>query len=226
MRAEANGIKESIAARNGIQPVFIHNYLFSSNVTNILCDGHVARCMSSVVAQHKCIEIFRHAESKNNVILWSFGSHALSFSASNTYQAVRQMLIDYTWPDLQTTLSTIHRSDGLPLPSLNNTCFILVGTPDLHFEEIENIDSNVIGSFTKFYQNSWRVLNQNMALRSSIASVRAAGMKNVHFLDIFPQTLALHFDGHYGKDPVHFSPTFYKYFALLVSETVKTQCVW
>ena len=59
----------------------------------------------------------------------------------------------------------------------------------------------------------------NDAVREALADAPRA-----HFLDLFEPTVPLHFDGHHGHDPVHFSPGFSHAAARAIIETVAWHC--
>ena len=94
-------------------------------------------------------------------------------------------------------------------------CLVVVATPDLAHENIPL----KFGLGQKYLQNTWRLRAVNDAVREALADAPRA-----HFLDLFEPTVPLHFDGHHGHDPVHFSPGFSHAAARAIIETVAWHC--
>ena len=218
MHADASCVKAISAATNW-QPQFVKAYAWSNSThDSIINFKEEPQRISLVSGLKKCINMYRFCETEHNALVWWFGSHALYFSEADTVRAMNETL-QATLMELRTPPNSTYYAKKKPLPSLATTCVIVVGVPDLQFEEIP-IDS--FGNYTRFFQNSWRVMNQNRIIRNTVSALNDS---YVHFLDVFPQSLALHFDGHYPKDAVHFFPHYYQYFARELGRLIKEKCV-
>eukprot|EP00602_Paraphysomonas_sp_CaronLab_P012594 CAMPEP_0185040294 /NCGR_PEP_ID=MMETSP1103-20130426/38166_1 /TAXON_ID=36769 /ORGANISM="Paraphysomonas bandaiensis, Strain Caron Lab Isolate" /LENGTH=157 /DNA_ID=CAMNT_0027579531 /DNA_START=658 /DNA_END=1128 /DNA_ORIENTATION=+ len=69
-----------------------------------------------------------------------------------------------------------------------HACTLIIGPPVSQFEYIPSQH----GELKKYYQNPWRLRAQNDALKRAADSI-----PNYHFVDVYEETLALYFDGHY-----------------------------
>ena len=83
------------------------------------------------------------------------------------------------------------------LYSEEDGCLVIFSVLDSQFEEIPTkFDHGIQAN----WRNSWRTSMRNDVTRNWVASLHEP---RIHYMDMFAQSLALHYDGH--KDAVHFS---------------------
>jgi hypothetical protein len=132
------------------------------------------------------------------VTIWWYGSHSYHLSTDQLTQTI------YTFGKHYKAIKS-------------NTCVIIVGILDSTHEHIPMTFS----FYRHFLQNSWRIKSQNNALKTAVVNLN---ISTVHYVDIFDQSLAYHYDFHHDVDPVHFPTTFYQYFGHFIRQAVNIKC--
>lgn len=136
-----------------------------------------------------------HSSTQPSAIVWSIGSHVSKFSPAQ----LAKLVTDST--------------KSFRRVSVKPPCVLVIGIPASAYETIPA----KFGSYFKWLQNPWRTKSQNYAIRKAIDKI-----PNYHFVDIFDESLAIYYDGHY--DAVHLSHPFYIYLADLIIRAAKNKC--
>lgn len=180
----------------------VSNFVTYPSMTQVIggYKGH-EEDMSAVTAFNICIDGIKAADLPGALVWW-FGSHAMHLSAEETARTI------------QLGVDTIRHRNEID----SKFCVVIVGVMDTMFENIPV----KLSAQAKYFQNSWRIQVQNNAIREAVAALNISGL---HFVDIFPQTLALHYHGHRAYDPVHYNANFYKYLGQFLVESIRNLCV-
>ena len=128
---------------------------------------------------HACLDTLQ--AQRKDIIFFNLGAHIPEFAPHEVVDNLLQPII--------TKFQALYsEEDG---------CLVIFSVLDSLFEEIP----------TKFdhgiqvnWRNSWRTSMRNDVTRNWVASLHEP---RIHYMDMFAQSLALHYDGH--KDAVHFS---------------------
>lgn len=133
-------------------------------------------------------------DPKTGATIWWYGSHTAIFSPQELAQTIQ---------DIKTL-------------SHHTACTVVVGIPVAAYEEIPEHEMGPLG---RYYQNPWRLRAQNDAIRKATESI-----PNFHYFDVYEESLALYYDGHYRGDPVHMSFKFYGYLSKLILHAAVKYC--
>jgi hypothetical protein len=169
-------------------------------------------CLESI------FELSNHYQQRG-VLIWGVGSHGTKHSIQqnrlilqNGLTNLLEMVGNYT---NRREHYHLHGTKGI----VKDPCIIVTGSLDIEFEGIPV----KLHSHLKYFQNSWRLLSQNQAIRAEVESFQKQ-YKHLHFVDIHSASLSLHFDGHKNDDPVHFSEVFYQFIVNLLLRTIEVKC--
>jgi hypothetical protein len=207
-------LKEA-AARAGLHFAFEGNYVQGLNLTVPLqrAAWH-PKTLSLLGSMDQCL---RPAPAASTAMVWWFGSHAHALSPSEVAETVAQVHSHI--------IRTRVPAPGAGAGAGAGPCVLVVGALDSMFEHTPAL----VGEQMRYYQNSWRVAAQNAALQKAVLQHSGAGTGEdelqFHYIDVFEQSLALHFDGHTRADPVHFSSRFYDRLARQIVSAVTDMCV-
>jgi hypothetical protein len=139
----------------------------------------------------------QYNSGKSSAIVWSIGSHTAKFS-----------------PKQLAALVTDSTKSFRKVSATVQPCVLVVGIPASNYETIPE----KFGNYFKWFQNPWRAKAQNYAIRGAVAKI-----PNYHYIDIFDESLAIYYDGHY--DAVHMSQPFYSYLANMIIYAAKMKCL-
>lgn len=191
--ARSEQILKETAARARLRLTFEGNYLHNKSI-HVPLPG----CCwhpKTLSLSGSMMQCLKGRNANTNAIVWWFGSHAPFLSPAEVADSVKQ----------------VH--DFVESKRLSH-CVVVVGILDTQFE---NAPPEYAGHI--LFRNSWRIAAQNEAMRDAV--VRAGG--KFHFIDLFQQSLAVHFDGHH-EDPIHFTQRFYEYVAHVIMSEVVLKC--
>lgn len=133
---------------------------------------------------------------KGGATVWWYGSHVFSLSPVEIGNTIRDAHAHMAQLDL-------------------NVCTIVVGSPVALYEDVPYR----FGMIRKYYQNLWRLRAQNDKMREAVAKI-----PNFHYIDVYEESLALYYDGHFRGDPVHLSQKFYEYTSKVLFNAIFRYC--